>query len=499
MSGPPDGTARRQGRTAVALALSLALAGVVPGGSLDGQEMRGTLSHTGFYAELRPLTLDSVGSSEVTPLSSSTWSYEGLPIDCRGELCTRYRAGSVESTVSGTLDGSFTAWGWGVRGLSTTVSFRLRGRAGGDMLWPRTDDRLDLFLGYAQYAAGRWRARLGRQRILAGLGRTAFDGASLVWVPRPGWRVEGYGGRSLARALAEPRYEALEGLEDFLPDQDVWLMGGRLQARPLDGLDLGLRYQREIFSDRSGLVSERASLDVRSYPWGRVRVDGSVDWDLGRQRVGKAELAARVPLDGARWTLEASASRYLPYFELWTVWGFFSPVPWNGVELRVDWAGEGETRAWVATAYRRYGETATQEVLSPLEDTGRRAVVGGSWAPTEALVLRGEYRVEWSAGAFYNGGDAGVRLRVSPEVTVSAHATAFQQIQEFRVGDGTVLGGGLSVNTDLPYSLRLSAGVSAMRSPERGSALRPDWTQLRGFWSLSVPLGDDPGLAERTP
>ncbi len=462
---------------------------------IEAQGVRGTLTHTGFYAELRPLVQDTVPLSQVTPTGLNAWEFEGQPIFCQAEQCTRFRAGSVASTVSGSVDGSFTAWGLGMRGLSTTVSFRARGRTGGDLLWPRTDDRLDVFLAYAQLVRGPWRARVGRQRILGGLGRNAFDGGAVLWSPRPGWRVEAYGGRSLALGLAEPRNTALEGLENFFPDRNAYLFGGSLQGRPHDQVDLTLRYQREIWSDRSGLLSERASLDVRAYPWERIRVDGSVDWDFAFARVGKAELTAQIPLAGRSWVVETSASRYLPYFELWTIWGFFSPVPWHEGRVRVAWT-RGPARAWISGAYRRYGDAETTVVLSPLEDTGRRAEIGGSWGG-ERWSMRGEYRVEWSAGAFFSGGDVGATWLLRPGLRLAANGTAFQQIQEFRVGEGTVWGGGVSVDADLPWQLGLSAGLSTMRAGNTEVLRGPDWNQLRGFWTLSVPIGADPGLAGR--
>ena len=459
------------------------------------QDVRGTLSHTGFYAELRPLAQDTVDRSLVQEIDPVTFRYQGLPIYCQAQDCVRYRADEVASTVSGSLDANLTAWGFGVTGLSATASLRLRERTGGELLWPRTDDRIDLFLAYAQYARSEVRARVGRQRILGGLGRTAFDGASMVWTPRPGWSGEAYAGRSLARALAEPRNSALAGLESFLPDRDAWLFGGTVRARPTDGIDLTLRYQREIWGDRSGLLSERASMDVRAYPLDLFRLDASADWDFAFTRLGKAHLTALVPVSGSTLMLEVTGRRYIPYFELWTVWGFFSPVPYHEAQVRGTWSPNPELRVWLGAGYRDYGETATTTVLSPLEGTGRRGLAGATWTLADRLALRGEYRLEWSAGAFFSGGDAAATFEVTPDVSVSLNGTAFQQIQEFRLGEGTAIGGGLSMDAQLPwYGVRANGGISVYRAGTNNRELQPDWNQVRGFWNLTVPIGDDPGL-----
>jgi hypothetical protein len=317
----------------------------------------------------------------------------------------------------------------------------------------------------------------------------------VLWTPRPGWSVEGYGGRSLARALAEPRNSALQGLESFLPDQNAWLFGGTLRARPTPDVDMTLRYQREIWGDRSGLLSERASLDVRSYPFDLFRLDASADWDFAFGRVGKAHVTALFPLRGRSLMLETSARRYVPYFELWTVWGFFSPVPYSEGHLRLTWAPAPGASVWLGGAYRSYGETDVTTVLRPLEDTGRRGQVGFNWALTDRIGVQGEYRVEWAAGAFFNGGDAAVSAQLTPDLRVSLNGTAFQQIQEFRLGEGTALGGGLSFDASLPWqALRLSGGLSVFRAGTQNRAQEPDWNQVRGYWNLSVPIGNDPGL-----
>jgi hypothetical protein len=482
-------------RVVAGLVAAGALVHAVHAAPAAGQGVRGSLSHTGFYAELRPLAQDTVRLSQVTQISPTAWEYEGLPIYCQGTQCIRYRAGDVASTVSGSVDASLTAWGLGVQGLSTTVSLRARERTGGELLWPRTDDQLDVFLAYAQYTREGVRARLGRQRILGGLGRNAFDGGSVLWTPRSGWSVEGFAGRSLARGLAEPRNSALQGLESFLPDQNAWLFGGTLRGRPTPDVDVTVRYQREIWSDRSGLLSERASLDVRSYPFDLFRLDASADWDFAFGRVGKAHLTALLPLRGRSLMLEASARRYLPYFELWTVWGFFSPVPYNEGHLRLTWAPRPGASVWLAGAFRSYGETNSTTVLQPLEDTGRRGQVGFSWALDERFGVQGEYRVEWAAGAFFNGGDAALTAQLTPDLRVSLNGTAFQQIQEFRLGQGTALGGGLSFDASLPWQkLRLNGGLSVFRAGTRNRIEEPDWNQVRGHWNLSVPIGNDPGL-----
>src|SRR5690606_36054893 len=133
---------------------------------------------------------------------------------------------------------------------------------------------------------------------------------------------------------------------------------------------LGVRYQREILSDRSGLDSERASLDARTLRFAPVALEGALDWDFAFGRVGRAHLAAEWRPPSSPLVLEASVRRYLPYFELSTIWGFFSPVPYHEAGVRASWSAASATVVWARAARRRYGDAEVATVLSPLEDQG---------------------------------------------------------------------------------------------------------------------------------
>jgi len=75
-----------------------------------------------------------------------------------------------------------------------------------------------------------------------------------------------------------------------VPDQDAYLLGAAVEGEPVAGTAVVGRYQREIWFDRSALVSERASLDVTSSTLPPLRVDASADWDFAFARFGKAHV-----------------------------------------------------------------------------------------------------------------------------------------------------------------------------------------------------------------
>jgi hypothetical protein len=81
-------------------------------------------------------------------------------------------------------------------------------------------------------------------------------------------------------------------------------------------------------------------------------------------------------------------------------------------------------------------------------------------------------------------------------VDVGVNGTAFQQILEFRVGEGRVWGGGLTAGLDLPWRARVDGGAALYRHAPQGRATGSPWNQTRVWTSLSVAFGDEPGVTQ---
>lgn len=483
-------------RTGLVALLILLAAGVGWMRPAAAQDLRGSATTTARYFEFRPIARDTVPRDAVTR-QDGRFLFEGRPADCGPTFCSVRRAGAVDHGVSLTQSLSATAWGFGVRGLSATVLLRSRFELGEEFVWPRSRDNFDALLAYAQLVRESYRVRVGRLRNLSGLGFTGYDGVHVRLRPLPELRMAAYGGRSLARALDEPRNEILIGRDDFVVDEDAWLVGGMAEVEPREGTVLTARYQREIWGDRSGLVSERASLDLRSRLLAPVRLEGSVDWDVGFDRLGKSHLRLSVPVPELDLTVEGTYRHYVPYFELWTIWGFFDPTGYDEGGLRVTWAPRSDLGVWGRAALRAYGDTNTQGLLSPLEDRTLRLGVGGRWHPAPDWRIDARYELENGFGAYLSSGQVSARWRATEGVRLRARATAFQQIEEFRVGEGAVIGGGLGGTLDLWSGLQLQGGVDLYHQMWENRPSAVDWDQLRGWSSIRVPFGGDPGLQER--
>jgi len=474
----------------------MATAALLPATPAVAQSYRGWATTSLQAVELRPLGLDSVPRSEVLTDADGRYYYEGLEVTCVTDtVCTGYLPLPEERTLAATQDLGLTLWGLGVQGLSITTLVRVRAHAGSDLVWPRSDDEFDALFAYAQLERGPWRVRAGRLDLRSGLGFSGFDGGSASYA-LGSIMAEVYGGRSLARGLREPQNEAFRGLDNFLLDQGVLLIGGSVGGRVFDSEITG-RYQREILSDRSSLVSERVSLDVTSSAFQRVRVDGSLDYDFSFQQFGKGHLTLSAPIGEGAWLVELSAQRYVPYFDLSTIWGIFEPVSYSEVLARVGWSPSSSLGTWVTGGWRTYGDTETTVIFEPMRDTGWRADASARWQPASDWVVDGRYELEWGPGGFLSSVDAAVRFSPTERLTTSLNAIAFQQIEEYRLGQGRGFGGGASADFAWRERIALSGGVSLIGHRDGGNAFTSPWNQGRAWTSLRFELGQDPGLANR--
>ncbi len=357
-----------------------------------------------------------------------------------------------------------------------------------------TDDPVTLLSGYLQLRRGKLRLRAGRQAATSTLGFRDFDGASAL-LDGGNWWVEGFGGRSLARGLVEPRREAFEGLEQFIPDDNGWLFGGVSGWRTASA-SLSFRYQREILADRSALISERAAVEGHALVKG-VRLRSSIDWDLSLEQVGQARLSAEHALT-PRVLIEAGVRRYRPYFDLSTIWGFFSPVGFTEATLGTR-IGLGPTTGLdLAVAARQYDDAETVTVLSPLRDHGVRVDAGAQhgWGAFSASL---RYGMDWGNSEFLHEADAELRWSPGPRWSVAATGTTLQQIEAYRLGDGRAWGGGLDARVEVIDGVELQAGGFLLRQDSGQGGPNDIWDQTRGSFTLRYRFGDDPALIGRDP
>jgi len=446
--------------TQLALILtSTALLAATPAGA---QQVRVRATTTARYVELLPLRLDSTGD---------------------------FVAGERQGAAPVTQDFELSAWGLGLPGLRAYGLVRLRGALGSELVWPRYDDTFDALHAFVELDRPRWRARAGRQQRVSGLGFYAFDGASGLWRPRANIRVEAFVGRGLARGFLEPlSSDAIRSLEPTRPEQGTLLFGAGAWTSPARGWTVGATWQREILSDWSGLVSERAALDAQGLLGRRFSFAASMDGDLAAGAVGRARLAVAWRRSAA--LVEVEAFRYRPVFDLTTIWGVFSPEGHHGYGARAEVPVGRGIVATGSLSYRLYRPvTETTPFLVGVGDNSAVLSLGGRWSG-RTLSLDARYRLLTGYGGAQSGGDVQLGW-AQPEAqwTAGLRAVAFQEEQQFRVADGTVfgLGGRFAIRVSDLLSTRAEL-AQYWHHPSEGD-LTLDWSQLRALIAVELAFG----------
>jgi hypothetical protein len=489
---------RARAMTMVRLAACMAAAagaGLGAASSAQAQAVRITGTTTVRYIELRPLFRDSLPADETAGTGLLRQTPDGRIVRCIPEeaFCRDTRPGERLAAIPVIHDVEASLWGVG-RGVRLFTQLRGRGAwGGGRELWPQADDAFEVLAAYAELERDRVRLRAGRQWKVSGLGFYNFDGVTVALRPASAAWLEVYVGRSLIRGLNEPRAGgALESIEAFAPSAAGLLVGVQARYRPTSRLAVSTLYQVDFRNDSGGLYSELAAADA-VLRMGSASLEGSMEIDVAAGALNEARLRARAPPLG-RVALHAELRRYRPYFELWTIWGAFSPVGFDEVRAGATWAvPAGRLIVRAEVNWRSYGETDA-DGLERHRTGGRGLAAHATWSPADAWRLDASYRVASGFGAARRDGHAGVAREFGDVGSLAVQGLAFQRLYEFRLDEGTVVGLGVEGTLRLSDRARLFAGVAGYRHADASAAPDQgiDWTQRRGNVRLQWVLGREP-------
>ena len=452
--------------------------------------------------DLRPLVDDSVPIGLAEGNGPYRQLADGRLVRCiDGEaFCRLRRSGARATSIPVVQDLTGAAWGLG-EGVSLHAHVRARGSLGdNDLLWPRTDDRFDALEAYVQMDRAAWRARLGRQWATNALGVHNFDGVSVL-ARRGVWLAEAFGGRSLVAGLNESHTgTTLGSLDDLPPDEAGYLVGVMGALRLSGGQAVGAVYERVIRADRAALYSDRIALDASARLLGAT-VEASYAHDLMSGSLTEARLRASTELPG-RVSAIVEVRRHRPFFEWWTIWGAFSPVAFD--EARVIGGWRDPAGRWSLDAsggYRQYDETSAGLETAPLRTNGWRAGIGAEWSPDERWFGYADYNVDIGFGASRSDAMAGLRWTPGERYTLGGFLSALQNIYEFRVGTGRVLGLGVEGSFRATEETRLVFDGALYAHRASNGAPSTDWSQRRLSLRLEWSVGSDPGAgaAARAP
>ncbi len=457
------------------------LLGALPG-CLDAQGYRLQVDARFQAVGFRGVQIDSVPVSDtVTGPGGGPATTDGFAVYCpSGTLyCTYFRPGPVRRGGPFVTTADLTVWGFGVPGVSAHATARAGVDLGNVDAWPGANPALQLVAGYVEYAAERVTARAGRQLMFSRLGATGFDGASVTLRDaRRGLEATGYAGWGLARGVALPvTSPALNPLDDFQPHQRQ-LVAGFGAGWTTAVADLRADYQREVDPRSDYFVSERVGLSGAVRPVPGWSVTGGADYDLAAGWWGSAEASV-----GYNWrAVSASAGlrRYRPHFDLWTIWGAFSPVPYHATQAQVA------VRAMPQVQLRARGEWyhfENSDAATPLVDvvqSGWRGEIGFTAWPASAWTLDGGYEREYGPGAASTGASGSVTYAPTATWRVMAHAATLDRPLEFRYAESALQVYGVEAEAEPRPRLRLALGATRyVEDHRRPDAAAFDWGQWR--------------------
>jgi hypothetical protein len=474
-------------RLLAASALPLALAA----SRLEAQGYSLRLDSRIQHAAFRGVVEDSVPASEVvTGPSGGLVTPDGIAVSCDpGGTCRFFRPGPALTAAPFSQSASLTAWGFGMRGLSAHAEGRLLTDLSAANAWPGSEPPLQLLEGYLEHASLPLTIRLGRQMLVSRLGATGFDGLrAQLRVGTTGVDLDVYGGWGLARATALPvTSPALNPLDEYRPSQRARVYSMAVgYAAPIGSVRA--EYQRQLDGRSHYLVSDQAAISADARVSRRLSLTGGAAYDIAGGHWGSADMQARYV--GNAVTLAVATRRYRPHFDLWTIWGAFSPVPFTAVSgavwvrphARLELRARGE-RYWFSPA-----DASTPLVQA--EDAGWRASAGASLDIARRWRIELDAQKEFGPGAASRGVDAGVTFSPRPGLELAARGGALQRPLEFRYDDATVSNVGMDADWRLSDRVHAGAGVTRYwETRDRPDAAAFDWAQTRVNARLTLLFG----------
>jgi len=448
------------------------------------------------FLQIRDLVLDSVPAANVAGEGSQRALSDGTTVTCGDEFCQYYRSGPEVNIAPVLQDLELNAWS-GITGLRAYAHLRAREPLGDRELWPRSDEKFEALAAYLEYRRSFYRLQLGRVWRTTSLGFYNYDGGTLSLRLPTSLDVDVYGGKSLVRGLNQGySSDLISSVEELEPREDAYLLGAHARWSPISMLATAFTYQREETTHTGDLYSERVAGSARLFIE-QATLDVEWKYDLASEQTNLAQISLSRPLI-AGFTGRGEFRKYVPFFELWTIWGAFSPVGYKEARGRLDWASNtGRIAAHAYGSYRQYEETEADAPADyGIRDDGWRIAFGGRYAIQDDLIMDGEYRYDEGYGASRSGGDLTVQRLFGRSTYVALKGTAFETFSEFRVGSGRVIGGGVQGGIPLgPATVQAGAMFYKHTQQDRPNIL--DLNQARLHLNLEIPIGKDPGMAGR--
>jgi hypothetical protein len=466
--------------------------------SLPAQDYRVRFDARAQSAWFRGLISDSILATAVVPAGSGGFETpDGRAVRCgAGEYCYFLRPGPELRGVPVTTAASLIMWGLGVEGLSFRATGRLLANLGSDEVWPGTEPSAQLIEGLIEYQGSAIVARAGRQLVASRLESMGFDGGWLRYRwDKASLEITGYGGWGLGQAAAvSPLSPALNPLDEWRP-RNRQIVAGAEAAWLYRNVDVRGEYRREIDPEDDYFVSERAAFSFGALARA-FRLNGGLDYNIAEGHLGNADLT--LTYLRPRFSVSGGARRYRPYFSLWTLWGAFSPVPYNAVNI----SAQARPAGWLslhgrAERYRYESAEISTALVPQLEDRGWRARIGATATMNARWTFDGNYGLEYGPGASARSVDAALTFTPSERFAFDVYGGTLARPLELRYYDATSRWIGGRLQWQHSEQRRFWGDVALVgddRERPDASASALDQFHLRAGVSLAFGSG-----ADRTP
>jgi hypothetical protein len=477
----------------------LLLTGLLAAPPLAGQGYRLKVDNRFQAIGYRGLELDSIPVTDtVSSPGGGPTTPDGFAVRCPsgGAYCLYFRSGPIRHGAPLVTTADLSLWGFGVSGLSAHVTARGATDFTGDAAWPGTDPAVQLLTGYAEYSRDRITVRLGRDLNYNRLGTIGFDGGTIsLRDVRHGLDASVYGGWGLARGAALPvTSPAVNPIDDFQPSQRQLLLGvsagwsGRLG-------DFRGEYLREVDPHTDYFVSERVGFSGDLWPIPGWSLNGGADYDLAAGLWGSAEATLGYSVRNV--TSSVGLRRYRPHFDLWTIWGAFSPVPYNAVQAQVTVKALPQVELRGRGERYRFDDADVSTPLVQVEQSGWRGELGLTASPSPQWTLDAGYTREFGPGAASVGSSASVTYQPSRSYAITVHGASMDRPLELRFSESVLHLYGIEGRIEPQPGLEFELGaVRYAEDRQRPDPAAMDWGQwrvtLRAVFSIGSS-GDDLG------
>ena len=167
--------------------------------------------------------------------------------------------------------------------------------------------------------------------------------------------------------------------------------------------------------------------------------------------------------------------------------------PFRGtLDLQVAVTRDARVVLGTTGARRSYDETFTGLAYLPLRSSGWRAGTNATFRVTPAVSVLGSYGIDIGPGASSSDGDAAVQWQRPNGTRVALRGTAFQNVGEYQIGDGTVFGVGAESAMRVMPGLQLVGGLFVYRHTSHDQPQLVNWHQRRASVRLEWTLGSEP-------